>query len=218
MTFVRICITIAILCNTPLELVSKPMWKTLENGNKKFVTNHEQVKRRNKVKDAQTPPCIVLSCADSRVPPEIIFDQELGQLFVVRTAGEVVDDVVVDSIEFAVRQFKSSTIVVLGHSNCGAVIGALDHLLANDGVPDKPHGHYGAVLIPIERAIIQAKIDINAPDALEQATQTNVRYMAEQLISNSKTIKDAIKAKKLSIVGAEYYLDSGNVKKLFVIN
>ena len=158
-----------------------------------------------------------MGCVDSRVPPEIVFSQGLGDLFTVRSAGQVADGVVVDSIEFAVRTFESCLIVVLGHTDCGAVKGALERLRQNGGVIDKRNGHLNAVLIPIEKAIVQAGIDIHAPNALELATRANIEYIANRLISKSHTIAKALTKKELRIIGAEYHLKTGKVKKLFTI-
>jgi len=191
-------------------------WDSLLKSNKKFVKNHTFAKQRAQLKNEQNPPVIVLSCSDSRVPPELIFDKKLGSLFVVRVAGEVVDDVVIDSIEYAVNHFDVRTIVVLGHSGCGAVDGALKHLRKNGGVKDKPRGHLGAVLIPIETAILEAGIDINGTKALEESIQTQVKYAANQLISRSQAISDALRDGRLIITGAEYFLNAGKVDQLFV--
>lgn len=204
-----------------LELAAQqnpnPIWNSLSEANSKFVNSPNYAAQRDKWVNTQKPPCIVLSCADSRVTPEMIFQQDIGQLFVVRVAGQVVDDVVIDSIEFAVGQFGSSLIVVLGHTNCGAVAGALDHLKRNNGAIDIPHGHLNAVLIPIEKAIVQSGININAPNALELATRANVAYIAKQLTSQSKRIADAVAQGKLKIVGAEYSLKTGEAVKLFEV-
>ncbi len=193
-------------------------WKSLEKSNAQFVKNGTRARERARVKDAQQPQCIILGCSDSRVPPEIIFNQALGKLFVVRVAGHVVDDVVIDSIEFTIRNFGSSLLIILGHSDCGAVSGALKHLQANGGILDTPRDHLGAVLIPIERAIMNAGIAIHNPHALAQATQANMHYMAEQLMSRSTSINQAVKTGKLTILGAEYFLESGKVTKLFSID
>lgn len=191
-------------------------WHTLMRANAAFVKNHKYAKKRALLHNTQNPSCIVLSCADSRVPPELIFNQTLGKLFVVRVAGGIVDNVIVDSIEFAAKTFNVSLIIVLGHTNCGAVEGAVKHLQANNGTPDIPHGHFGAVLIPIERAIIDAGIDVlRTPNALQQATHANIHYAARNLIAESEYIKNAIKEGKLSVIGAEYCLSSGKVTQLF---
>ena len=158
-----------------------------------------------------------MGCSDSRVSPAIILQQKLGELFVVRVAGEVADDVVIDSIEYAVEHFSTCTLVVLGHSKCGAVTGALEHLRENGGEIDTQDGHQNAVLIPIERAILAAGINIYAPNALELSIKANVHYVAQQLLENSPEITAAVNNGTLTIIGAEYFLDCGNIQQLFII-
>lgn len=192
-------------------------WQALKAGNKKFVNNPRFIRQR-KHTATQNPHTIMLSCSDSRVTPEFIFSQKIGNLFVVRSAGEVADDVVIDSIEYSVRTFSSCLLVVLAHTNCGAVIGALERLRKNGGVIDRVNGHLLAVLVPIEKAIVQAGIDIYAPDALQQATRANVEYIVNQLLTESPVIAQAVASKNLRIIGAEYHLRSGKVKKYFTID
>lgn len=115
------------------SISSNDIWERLLESNNKFVNNQDYYKERIKLVNAQNPCCIILSCSDSRVPPEIIFQQELGKIFTVRVAGEVADNVVVDTIEYAINHFDSTIIVVMGHSECGAVIGALKQLKENNG-------------------------------------------------------------------------------------
>lgn len=198
-----------------LQAVS-PMknWNSLLKSNEKFVKNHTFAQQRAPLKNRQSPSVIVLSCADSRVTPELIFNQKLGSLFVVRVAGQVVDDVVVDSIEFAVANFNAHMIVVLGHSDCGAVAGALKHLQESDGVIDKSRGHLNAVLIPIETAIKKANINLQDTEALEKSIQANIKYVMDQLIHRSNTIAEAIRTGQLIVIGAEYSLSTGKVQHL----
>lgn len=195
---------------------SQEVWESLKKGNKKFMRSPKYAKQRSSLVTGQNPACIILSCSDSRVPPEIVFQQGLGDVFTVRTAGQVVDDVVVDTIEYAVTHFDVKLILVMGHQECGAVIGALKHLKENGGKIDPSgQGHLYAVLIPIETAIVQAGIDIYAPDALQQSIRANISYEANQLISSSEPIAQAVKQGKLVIKGAEYHLKSGKVLTLF---
>jgi carbonic anhydrase len=192
-------------------------WNALKEGNELYVDNRRFARQRRRTADTQTPHTIVLSCADSRVTPEFIFSQRIGDLFVVRSAGQVTDDVVIDSIEFAVRTFRPTTLVVMSHTRCGAVEGALDRLRRNGGVVDKQHGHLLAVLIPIEKAIVAAGIDIYGPHALEQSLRANVVYIVNQLLTESPVIAKAVADKRIKIVGAEYNLRSGKVKKYFTV-
>jgi len=221
MKFMRILclITITVVNITQARNMSdsEMKWNSLLKSHEKFVKNHTFAKQRKPLKNGQNPSVIVLSCSDSRVPPELIFNQKLGSLFVVRVAGEVVDDVVVDSIEFAVANFDAQLIVVLGHSDCGAVAGALKHLQKSGGMIDKPRRHLNAVLIPIERAITEAGIDVHGPKALEKSIQANIRYVVNQLMYRSDTIADAVNSGQLIMIGAEYILSTGRVNQLFSI-
>src|SRR5436190_2242560 len=107
-------------------------WHELKQANKTFVRNPHYAKERAGLVKGQNPRCVVLCCSDSRVPPELVFDQGLGELFVARIAGQVADDVVIDSIDFAVHNYDVSTLVVMGHEGCGAVKGALERLRKNN--------------------------------------------------------------------------------------
>jgi len=195
---------------------SSSEWHLLEEGNNSFVKNPQFAKQGAKLAAAQNPRCVVVTCSDSRVPPELVFQQGLGELFVARVAGPVADDVVIDSTEYAVGHFDVNTIVVLGHSNCGAVIGALKHLKQNGGQLDPiAPGHLNAVLIPIEKAILAAGIDIYAPNALELSIRANISYVANQLLTQSTKISAALKSGKITIIGAECDLKTGKVQKQF---
>lgn len=194
-------------------------WFKLLRDNKRFIHNPKYAKQRARLVDGQNPPYVILSCSDSRVPPELIFDQGLGQLFSVRVAGNVTDAIVVDSIEFAVKTWDVTTLVVMGHTRCGAVEGALARLRRNHGKIDHIKGdHFLAVLIPIEKAIVAAGIDIYAPDALPQATRANISYQAKELLRRSPIITRAVEKGQIIIVGSEYILATGRVEQLFIID
>ncbi len=193
-------------------------WRTLKSGNNRFVKNSLFARQRAQVANGQNPSYVVISCSDSRVPPELVFNQGIGDLFVSRVAGQVSDNVVIDSIEYAVSHFDVSAIVVLGHTECGAVIGALKHLIKNNGAIDQIQpGHLNAVLIPIEIAILEAGIDIYAPNALDLAIQANIAYVANQLLAQSTVISNAVADGTLCIIGAEYDLQTGVAQELFFI-
>ncbi|MDR3646968.1 MAG: carbonic anhydrase [Candidatus Babeliales bacterium] len=191
-------------------------WETLLQGNKKFIKDNVHNKSRAKYSNHQEPCCIVLTGSDSRVSPEAIFQQGIGTMFTVRVAGNVVDDVVIDTIEYAVTHFKSTTLIVMGHTNCGAVIGALKRLKTNKGKVVVPanKNHLNAVLLPIEKAIKAVRIDINSTNALELATKANINYAAQQLLLKSKHIKKAVKTGKIKLIKAEYNVSTGVVATL----
>lgn len=194
-------------------------WDKLLKANKEFVRNPEFAKERAGLVNGQNPHIVILSCSDSRVPPEIIFEQSLGDLFCTRIAGNIEDAPIVDSMEFAVGNYDVTTVIVMGHSDCGAVEGALARLRKNHGKIDHIEGdHLNAILIPIEIAIVDAGIDIFAHNALELSIKANVKYVVQQLLKRSPVISKAVKDRQIIIVGAEYILKSGRVQQLFILN
>ncbi|MDP1879335.1 MAG: carbonic anhydrase [Parachlamydiaceae bacterium] len=195
---------------------SKDGWHSLQKANKSFIKNPKYIKQRKKTANGQNPAYVVLSCSDSRTPPELIFNQGLGRIFCPRVAGNTAGDQVVDSIAFAVATWDVTTIVVMGHESCGAVEGAVDRLRVNGGVVDPDNGIFNAVLIPIERAIIDAGINVFAPNAVELATKANVAYAANQLVLKSPIIASALASGQIIIVGSVYSLSSGKAHQLFV--
>ncbi|MCE2982796.1 MAG: hypothetical protein LW832_04425 [Parachlamydia sp.] len=218
----RICLALFALSSAFMEAGcgcgSQRDWRYLQRANKEFVRDSTFIKQRRKTADGQNPPFVVLSCSDSRTPPELIFNQGLGRIFCPRVAGNTAGDQVIDSIAFAVATWDVTTIVVMGHENCGAVIGALERLRENGGVVDPENGILNAVLIPIEQAIVAAGINIYGPNALEEATKANVAYAANQLIQKSTIISTALQTGQVIIVGAIYSLKSGKARELFVLD
>ena len=192
-------------------------WGTLLRGNRQYVRNRKFAKQRRATAGGQNPHFSILSCADSRVTPEFVFSQGIGELFVVRSAGQVTDPVVIDSLEFSVRTFDVHTLVVLGHTNCGAVEGALNRLRKNGGVIDVVTGHLNAVLVPIETAIVAAGIDIYAPNAIELSLRANVIYIMNQLVTESPKIAQLVASKKVRIIGAINDIATGKVEQISVI-
>jgi carbonic anhydrase len=182
-------------------------WKELLSGNNRYVmeklSHPRQSKlRRQEVAQAQHPIAAVLGCADSRVPPEEIFDQGLGDIFTVRVAGNVPDDAVIASLEYAVEHLGPRLIVVLGHQRCGAVDAALK------GGP--PEGHLPALLDLIKPAVATAKSQPG--DALDNAVRANIRNTVERLKHADPILAGKIQSGAVKIVGARYDLDSGKVE------
>jgi carbonic anhydrase len=176
----------------------------LKEGNARFVTNKVSTGKPTAAKRAETaqsqhPFAIVLGCADSRTSPEIVFDQNIGDLFVVRTAGNLVDDHALGSIEYAVEHLGARLIVVLGHERCGAVAAAL----ASNTAP----GHVQSLVRDIQPAI-QA-IKGKEGDANDLAIAENARLMAEKIRSEA-ALGDLAKA--VRIIPAVYNLDTGKVE------
>ena len=169
---------------------------------KKLTHQHQDAARIHEIAAGQHPIAIVLGCSDSRVPPEVIFDHGLGDLFVIRVAGNVIDDVVLGSIEYAVGEFGVSLVMVLGHERCGAVIAAVKHL--------KVPGHISALMIAIEPALSQIKESDHDP--INAAVIANIRLTVERIKTSEPVLGELVRLEKVKIVGAQYGLDDGLVK------
>lgn len=185
----------------------------LMDGNKRYVEQQMtgsklcDVKARESLATGQKPYAIILSCSDSRVPPEIIFDRGLGEIFVIRVAGNVPDPIILGSVEYAAEHLGSPLIMVLGHERCGAVTAAVD-------AKGAPHGNIGAILKQIAPAVKQAKkaaAGKDKPQLIETATDQNIKLVAANLTKQSPVITHLVKEKKVRIVGAKYDLDDGKV-------
>lgn len=162
--------------------------------------------RRVRTAQGQKPYAAVLTCADSRVPPELVFDEGLGDLFTVRVAGNTATDaVVIGSIEYAVAELGSLLIFVLGHSACGAVKAAIDVVTKGATLP----GNIGAFVAPIVPAVEEVK-DVAKEQLLEAAIERNVHRTIAQL-STVDIIRNLVDQKKLLVAGGEYELESGKV-------
>ncbi|GAM09017.1 carbonic anhydrase 2 [Geobacter sp. OR-1] len=188
----------------------------LMDGNKRYVANQMSGQKlcdlptREALAKGQKPYAIILSCSDSRVPPEIIFDKGLGEIFVVRVAGNIPDPVILGSIEYAAEHLGSPLIMVLGHERCGAVTAAVD-------AKGKPEGNIGAIIRTITPAVKQARKEAagkSKPELVEVAIDDNVKLVAAALTRQSKVIKHLVAEGKVKIVSAKYDLDDGTVTLL----
>ena len=184
----------------------------LADGNTRFVGGQPAPRdlgaaRRQELAKGQHPRAVVLSCSDSRVPPEHVLDQQLGEVFVVRTAGNVADGVALGSIEYAVEHLGTPLIVVLGHRSCGAVKAAVEVRKTHGHA----HGHVAEVLKLVMPAVAQAERE-KAPDLVNAAIEANVALEAKALVRRSPLIAERVKAGKVSIVTAIYDLESGKVE------
>jgi carbonic anhydrase len=185
--------------------------KRLQAGNARFVRGKTTAPtattvQRSKLVEGQAPFAAILGCADSRLPPELVFDQGLGDLFTVRVAGNTASaSVVVGSVEYAASILGSSLIVVLGHDDCGAVKAAIDVVTKGESFP----GQLDGFIDPIIPAV-QAVQNVPPDQLLEASVEQNVRQAAAALTSQS-LIAEEIAAGKLKVVGAEYRLASGKV-------
>lgn len=186
----------------------------LLEGNKRFVAErashpNQSVERRQEIARGQFPFAIVLGCSDSRVPLEIIFDQGLGDLFVVRVAGNVFDcEVLLGSIQFAVEQFECPLLLVLGHEKCGAVLAAHQAVVQNA----MPRGALGSIVQAIEPAIREVRG--SAGDEMDLAVRANARHVAEQLRNADAFLQARLTKGRLKIAAAYYALETGAVELL----
>lgn len=181
----------------------------LLEGNSRYVEQarfnpNQSDERRDSLITGQSPYAIILGCSDSRVPPEIIFDQGLGDLFVIRVAGNVVDDIVLASIEYAAEHLHSPLLMVLGHTNCGAVAAALQD--------DELDGHLPSIAQAIEEAVERAR-DAEG-DTLDMTIRAHARITAEHLRDSDPILKGLVDGGGLKVVAAYYDLDTGVVEVL----
>jgi carbonic anhydrase len=161
--------------------------------------------RRTIVARTQHPIAVVVGCSDSRVAPELAFDQGLGDLFVIRVAGNVLDDHAVGSVEYALEELKAPLVVVLGHERCGAVKATLD--LSNAG--GEAPGHIQSLVKAIQPAVDQAKTQ--SGDVLDIAVIANVGNAVGQLKNSQPIIQEFVHDQKVRVVGARYDLETGEV-------
>lgn len=192
-------------------LSADQVWAELVAGNKRFIAgktrSYDVVALRAKLASGQQPNVIVLSCSDSRVSPELVFDQSLGDLFVVRTAGNIADRVGLGSIEYAIEHIHSPLLLVLGHQKCGAVTAAC----SGDKMPSH---NLDAIVEKISPAVTQAKAYAKPDELIESAIKENVHQSAKDLLANSEIVRDAVKGGKLTVIEAEYQLATGEVVRL----
>ena len=185
----------------------------LMNGNARYVDGyaahpHADAPRRLQVSTTQRPFAVILACADSRVAPELIFDQGLGDLFVIRVAGNVVDDAVLASIEYAVIHLGSTLIMALGHERCGAVKATIE-ALAGRGSPDDAGTRIGALAALITPAV--RSVPAGTADPLDAAVSLNAANAAAEVFAGSRPLRTRVLAGQLKIVAARYDLDDGRV-------
>ncbi len=182
----------------------------LQDGNRRFTSCEPAQKdvcdnRRQELTKGQHPFATVLSCSDSRVSPEILFDEGLGDVFIIRDAGNVVEPTTLGSIEYGVEHLHTPLLVILGHESCGAVQAALE-------AKGKPEGNIGAIIKKIMPAVDTAKKAKKGPEeTLNLAVQENVRNTYKDIMK-SKIIRELVHEGKLKIVAAEYYLGTGKVE------
>ena len=202
-----ISLLIALPAYVKTQAVQSEQEKMLLAGNAAYVQN-SKADVRAELSRGQKPYAIVVACSDSRVSPEIIFNESLGRIFVVRTAGNVVDPIAIGSIEYAVEHLKTPLIVVLGHQSCGAVKAAI----ASDG---KTEGNIGEIINKILPAVKQVKTTAKAGDNIENMViNQNVKNVIQNILSKSSIIEEEHKHGKVQIIGAYYSIETGKVEKI----
>lgn len=218
-----------VLAVNPIEdrfVTPKAALTRLFDGNKRFVGGKALhagtgIQRRNEVANGQKPFAVIIGCADSRVGPELVFDQGLGDLFVVRTAGNLVDTFNMASTEYAVEHLGARLIVVMGHEKCGAVKAALEtyggegkaehaaeqHAASHDQHA-VPHDHIAMLLEAIKPAILATK---GSKNWFDDAIRDNVKRVAKKVRTGSGILTTMLGKGEIKVVGAYYDLDSGTV-------
>jgi len=190
-------------------------WEEMRRGNERFVTGkpahpRQDVDRREQVADQQAPHAALFGCSDSRLAAEIIFDKGLGDLFVVRNAGQVISDSVLGSLEYAVAVLKVPLIVVLGHDQCGAVAAAID---STGPTPPPLSPHIKKIvdsIVPAVKRVTKGDGQFRRVDPMEVGRE-HLRDTIADLLRNSELITAAIAAGTLAVVGANYRLLEGRV-------
>ena len=189
-------------------LTPQQAWERLKDGNQRFAAERLEnpdlgAARRKELVAGQHPFAAVLSCADSRVPPELLFNQGLGDIFVVRLPGNVSEPFMLGAVDYAVEHLHVPLIVVLGHEKCGAVTAALGK--------DKPEGNLGKLIAQIH---VGKHLPADKDAALSHAVESNARWQAKVLAEQSAVVREHIKEHKLLVVAGVYDLATGKVRWL----
>lgn len=192
----------------PQQLTPPQAWQQLVEGNERFVAGtvahpNQNAARRSSLTDSQHPIAVIFGCSDSRLAAEIIFDVGLGDVFVVRTAGQVIDDAVLGSLEFSVDVLNVPLIVVLGHDSCGAVTAALDSSQSGE----MPAGYVRDLVERILPSVLSAQRE--GAQTVNETVEEHVKQTSERMIDQSRVLHDAITAGRTAVVGVTYRLDEG---------
>jgi carbonic anhydrase len=189
----------------------------LREGNRRFAEGNESLhsiadpKKRKTLIERQDPFAIILGCSDSRAPAEILFDHGLGDLFVIRVAGNIVAPSQIGSIEFAAERFGTSLVVVLGHSKCGAIQATLEELAQPRENRSSNLRSIVKRISPSVEPLLQTDLRNNPAELMRKAVRANVIASVENLQSGSPILTELVEQDKLQIIGAEYSFDSGLV-------
>ncbi|WP_185769459.1 carbonic anhydrase [Corynebacterium anserum] len=197
----------------PTQLTPRQAWEALEAGNRRFVEHQVDHPRqdgatRDALNKGQNPHAVVLACSDSRVPVEIVFDQGLGDVFVIRTAGEITDLSVLASLEFAVDSLGVPLVVVLGHEKCGAV--AASERALNEGV--MPNGFQRVLVEKVTPSLLSARA--KGLTGIENFERNHVAEIANHIVDRSPEIRERIVDGRVAVVGLRYRLEDGQAEPL----
>lgn len=187
------------------------IWSKLSSGNRRFMagkhTTIDYASARKTLVKGQKPEVIVLGCADSRVPPEFVFDRNLGDLFVVRDAGNIPDKISLGSIEYAVEHLKAKALLILGHESCGAVAAAVSG-------EKMPTANLSAIVDSISPAFEDSKTCIIGEPANMSCVELNVKQSAKDVVARSPILKKAVNEGRLAVIRAVYKMESGEVSRI----
>jgi len=198
-------------------IAAREALERLRDGNRRFVSGMRRnatltnQTRRSELAAGQEPFAIILGCSDSRVPAEIVFDQGLGDLFVIRVAGNIVASSQIGSVEFAAERFSTPLVVVLGHSRCGAVLATLEELMRPKENQSRNLRSIVDRVRPSVEALLATELRHDADALVRQAVRANVRVSANHLRQGSEVLEQLIEKEQLVVVGAEYSLETGIV-------
>ena len=188
----------------------------LKEGNKRFLQDVRSIEaftsqaKRQELVGGQSPFAIILSCSDSRAPAEIVFDQGLGTLFIVRVAGNIVAPSLVGSVEFAAATFGTQLVVVMGHSLCGAITATINVIQGKSTVPSKNIADIVQRIRPNIEELSKSKQD--QKEIVQQAIKANIRASVNHLRHGSELLEDLCNKQELQVVGALYHLETGEVE------
>lgn len=181
-------------------------YELLLEGNKRFInnlkTNHDHLELINQTSEGQYPFAVILSCMDSRTSVELVFDQGLGDLFSIRVAGNIVNNDILASIEYAIKYIGSKVLMVLGHTECGAIKSA------KQGVTD---GHITDLLKRIQPSITKAMLDDNDYQFSDKVAYANVENSLQEILTRSTIVKEMFEKGQIGIVGGVYNIENGEV-------
>ena len=186
-------------------------------GNQRYVAEQSyggniSSRRRIQLTEGQNPFAVIVGCSDSRVPAELVFDQGLGDLFVIRVAGNIADESVTGSVEYAVAVLGCELVVVLGHTDCGAVKATLQEISQPSGNLSPNLGFIVNVISPVVSSLKSNYSNLNQDELISNAIRANIKHTAQQLYATSTILESAVNDGKLIISGAEYHLKTGEVE------